>query len=463
MGHLEPKPASRTGRGGAGGDARVPDGPPCDAYSLGYVIRDRIVPAFPEFDALAEILLAARAEEPVDWAEVTEFAALIESEEEPDASTRFVALCERGRYDEARALVAGAEIRGREAAFWKRHLNVPAGDEAHVADIRPESALTVRLLEESAGVPEHLVEALRHHVTSPPKASRRVLAWVCDHFEEATAVVGPDAIRDAFERAGRLADWVRLRCELELYRGDSASRNAFLGWIERRDPPLDLDAAAKLARLCAIEHRARWAVDVARYVADRSPYDAGVMRILAEDAARRGAVAEALGRWRHVVTLDPSDGEARRAAGECAFALSRGDAVSEKTQGARVVPDDPVGILDFVKSAIAEQRLDDAGRGIKKLQGQFAEYRDAADVVLARLAKASEAPKADSVRVVIDPLSEATYDEDLHAKRVQLSALVRTPLGDHPDIQAVWRELRDIVPPSLIELDAGNGPFTRTG
>ena len=67
------------------------------------------------------------------------------------------------------------------------------------------------------------------------------------------------------------------------------------------------------------------------------------------------------------------------------------------------------------------------------------------------------------VRVVIDPLSDATYAEDLESKRVQLAALVRTPLGDHPEIRAVWEELRDIVPPSIIEVDAESGPFRRTG
>lgn len=424
-----------------GGDARAPDGGPCDAYSIGYLLREHVVKFFPELSAIAQELVECRATDAPDWNAIRSRIVSLEEDRPDDPAARFLRLAELGRYDEARGARVHVEHVTEDVEFWTHHLERIETSETgerreHEEPESPPSAalttssLAARLVRErlqaddGVAAPEWMAMLVTAHLAgaAPPLS---VVDATGEALEAFSDVVDMEVVAHAFRRAGRADEWLALRARQIVASGDDLARTAFLADVERSGQQPLVPAAAALATLYRRAGNDERAAALACFVVENDPYHASCAEIVALDTERRGEDAREA--WRQLARLTPEEPEARIRARRCRRATAR-----ETTDP---LPAVPAKLMAFLRDAVAGQRIGDALAAARCL-AEISPDDPSGLSLVEKIEVLAEKKRGGEIRVVVDPLRDSTYEPDPELVRAELDALVRTPLGEHPIVRA---------------------------
>jgi len=472
-----------------GGDERVPDGEPCDAYSMGFVLRKYITPYFPEFLSVVENLLRCRAGDEQDWVRIEQaISGLIESHPS-DSPERFVWLCELGRYGEAQTLLPEVTLDAstlEDVCFWRFHLarcgegadgwgtasSVSMATEpyAYPETAFVDPALAARLIREAFAADESepcrdLLALAAHYLDSssgspsstPWRSSCPVLDAIAEHYAAFAPVLDHSLLREAFTRAERFDEWLIHHATWLADAGTDSARSALVQFVETTKIRLTPEAAESLARVCDELGLKPQAVELSRSVLYDNPYSTMCARILAEHLEKRGEYAEALDIRRRIATINGSNREARARMREIQHHIR--SRAQRSVPDASSLSDQPQQLLNQVREWVSTGAYDVALVGARKLIALSPEFAQAGGELLGQLEalSRSDSTSSESLRIVIDPLNDETYAVSPQHKLAQLIQLAETPLGGHPIIQEELRQTSE----EAEAVDEQPNPFER--
>lgn len=440
-----------------GGEARVPEGDFCDAYSLGYVLAHHVSAVFPELTPISDALLAARAGSPPDWAELREQLAVLGDGLPDDPMARFDRLMSLGRNIEASEHFLADQDGTDAGAFWARHLgrlglsgvSDPADAPAETpASLRESPAVGARVLAEALGsdpeaVPGWVGEWLTDVLTTPDGGPLPpVLLDLLDaHHARLRGHVDTDALREAYRAGGRLDRWILREGTALLDAGDAGALAAFVRWAESEKIEPGPAAAEVLARAAWGANLVRLAESLAGFVLEHDPYAVECARIRAGRHAAADALEDACAELDRVCILDEDDGESRRQRLEIRHRIRHARRPAPSTPES--LPDEPTRLLAMTREMVNAGRHETALAAARKLVASAPEYAAAGEAMIASLETlARNDPTGDGgVRILLDPLDERSYRETPSMMLQQLAELLQSPLGQHPVIHAEFVRL----------------------
>jgi len=440
-----------------GGEARVPEGDLCDAYSLGYVLAHHVSAVFPELTPISDALLACRAGSPPDWAALREHLHEVGDGLPDDPVARFDRLAALGRNVEASEHFLADQEGTDASAFWARHLGRlglsgvtdPGDAPAEIpSSLRESPAVGARVLGEALGsdpeaVPGWAGAWLGEVLTAPDAAPlpSPLLELLDAHHARLRDHVDADALRDAYRSGGRLDRWILREGAALLERGDAAELAGFVRWAESEKIEPTPAGAEVLAQAAWRANLVRVGGELARFVLEHDPYAVECARILAGRLEQADRLQDAHAELERVSVLDPDDVASRRQRLELRHRIREASRPAP-TDPARL-PDEPTRLLAMTRELVNAGRHEAALAAARKLVASAPEYAAAGESMIASLETlARNEPTGDAgVRILLDPLDERSYRETPSKMLEQVAELLQTPLGRHPIIHAEFVRL----------------------